>query len=85
MRYSIFTIILSALILAACGSKESATPSPASKAELAAFERAPIFKAALDYNAIPRIEGCTDEVPRDVKYHNCRDSKAIYTRALTTA
>jgi len=55
------------------------------KSELAAFERAPIFKAALDYNAIPRIEDCTDEVPRDMKYHNCRDSKAIYTRALATA
>ena len=76
-------IVLGAL-LSACGSKEAA-PSPAPKAELAAFERTPLFKQALDYNAIPRIEGCVDEVLRNVKYHNCRDSKAIYTRALSTA
>ena len=81
----IYLIIAIALMLAACGSKDVDAPSPAPKAELAAFERAPVFKAALDYNAIPRIEGCTDEVPRNVKYHNCRDSKAIYTRALATA
>ena len=85
MRYSIFIVIISALILSACGSKEAAAPTAAPKAVLAAFERAPVFKAALDYNAIPRIEGCTDEVPRNVKYHNCRDSKTIYTRALATA
>ena len=81
----IYLIIAITLMLTACGSKEAAAPSPAPKAELAAFERAPVFKAALDYNAIPRIEGCTDEVPRNVKYHNCRDSKDIYSRALATA
>lgn len=81
----IYLIIAIALMLAACGSKEAAVPTPAPKPELAAFERALVFKAALDYNAIPLIDGCTDEVPRDMKYHNCRDSKAIYTRALATA
>ncbi len=84
MRFDLVAITLFGLMVTACGSKES-TQAPAPKAELAAFETAPIFKAALDYNAIPHIEGCTDEVPRDLKYHNCRDSKAIYTRALTTA
>jgi thioredoxin-related protein len=81
--YLIVFIVLGAL-LSACGSKEVA-PTPAPKAELAAFERTPLFKQALDYNSISRIEGCVDEVPRDLKYHNCRDSKAIYTRALSTA
>ena len=85
MRFQFISAIIIGLLLTACGSKESAAPTPAPKAQLAAFERAPVFKTALDYNAIPRIEGCTDEVPRDVKYHNCRDSKAIYTRALSIA
>jgi len=84
MRIHLIAMTLIALILTACGSKEAAEP-PAPKAELAVYDRAPIFKTALDYNAVPRIEGCTDEVPRNVKYHNCRDSKAIYTRALATA
>ena len=85
MRFQLLVILLARVFLTACGSKDAAAPTPAPKADLAAFERAPVFKAALDYNAIPRIEGCTDEVPRNVKYHNCRDSKAIYTRALSTA
>lgn len=85
MRLHLIAMTVIALMLTACGSKDTAAPSLTPKAELAAFERAPIFKAALDYNAIPRIEGCDDEVPRNVKYHNCRDSKAIYTRALATA
>ena len=84
MRITFIAVIFAALMLSACGSKETAQ-TPATKAELPAFERAPVFKAALDYNAVPRIEGCTDEVPRDVKYHNCRDSKALYARALSTA
>lgn len=85
MRIHLIALFIMGLILSACGSKDAAAPSDAPKGERAAFERAPIFKAALDYNAIPRIEGCVDEVPRDMKYHNCRDSKAIYTRALATA
>ena len=85
MRFQFIAAIVIGLFLTACGSKGSSEPTAAPKAELAAYERAPIFKTALDYNAIPRIEGCTDEVPRDLKYHNCRDSKAIYTRALSTA
>ena len=85
MRLHIIAATFIALCLSACGSPETSAPTPAPKAELAAYDRAPVFKAALDYNAVPRIQGCTDEVPRDVKYHNCRDSKALYTRALSTA
>lgn len=84
MRFHIIITILIGLILMGCGSKETAEPI-ALKAQLAAFEKAPIFKTALDYNGIPRVKGCVDEVPRDMKYHNCRDSKLIYTRALGTA
>ena len=85
MRLQIIAATLIALAFSACGSPDTTAQTPATKAELPAFERAPVFKAALDYNAVPRIEGCTDEVPRDVKYHNCRDSKALYARALSTA
>lgn len=85
MRLHFIIIPLLSLVLSACGSSETSPPPPEPKAELAAFERAPIFQAALDYNGVPRIEDCTDEVARDVKYHNCRDSKAIYTRALASA
>jgi len=84
MRINFIVVFITALILTACGSKE-APQAPAPKPQLSAQDRAPIFKAALDYNAVPRIEGCTDEVPRDVKYHNCRDSKSLYNRALSTA
>ena len=84
MRINFIVAFITALILTACGSKE-APQAPAPKPQLSAQDRAPIFKSALDYNAVPRIEGCTDEVPRDVKYHNCRDSKALYNRALSTA
>ncbi|MEP3890855.1 MAG: hypothetical protein ABJN69_10325 [Hellea sp.] len=85
MRLYVIIITLLGLMLSACGANEVSAPTPVPKAELAAFERAPIFQAALDYNGVPRIEDCTDEVARDVKYHNCRDSKAIYTRALASA
>lgn len=85
MRIHFIAFLAFTFALTACGSKDALAPSEASETERAAFERAPIFKAALDYNAVPRIEGCVDEVPRDMKYHNCRDSKAIYTRALATA
>jgi thioredoxin-related protein len=84
MRINFIVAFITALILTACGSKE-ASQTPAPTPQLSAQDRAPIFKAALDYNAVPRIEGCTNEVPRDVKYHNCRDSKALYSRALSTA
>lgn len=85
MRLHLIILAFFGLMLSACGSKETAAPATALKTELAAFERAPVFQAALDYNGVPRMKGCVDEVPRDVKYHNCRDSKLLYTRALGTA
>jgi len=84
MRINFIVVFITVLILTACGSKE-APQAPTPQPQISAQDRAPIFKAALDYNAVPRIEGCTDEVQRDVKYHNCRDSKALYNRALSTA
>jgi len=87
MRIQFIIITLLGLMLAACGSKEADAPATptALKAQLAPFEKTPLFKAAVDYNSIPRVKGCEDEVPREIKYHNCRDSKLIYTRALGTA
>ncbi len=54
----------------------------------AAFEKqlaSPLFSPAIDYEAIPRLENCRDEVPRNLRYHNCRDSRAVYTAALKAA
>ena len=85
MRLAFMAAFCLGLGLSACGAKDAAVPTSASTTSIAAFERAPVFKTALDYNSIPRIKGCEDEVPRDMKYHNCRDSKLIYTRALGTA
>ena len=84
MRIQFIFMTLMALMLSACGSKDVAVPV-VQNTTLAAFEKTPLFKAAVDYNSIPRVKGCEDEVPRDMKYHNCRDSKLIYTRALGTA
>ena len=87
MRIQFILIMIVALLVTGCGSKDAATPASAAtlKTELAAFEKAPLLKTAVDYNSIPRVKGCEDEVARDMKYHNCRDSKLIYTRALGTA
>ncbi len=49
------------------------------------FIQAPVFTPALDYETIPRIDGCVDERAREIKYHNCRDSKALYIAAMKKA
>ncbi len=85
MRIHIMALSAIILVLMACSPKDTAAPVSAVKTELEAFEKAPLFKTAIDYNAVPRIKGCEDEVPRNLKYHNCRDSKILYTRALGTA
>jgi len=54
----------------------------------AAFEKqllTPLFKAAVDYETLPRLDNCRDEVPRRLRYHNCRDSRAIYDAGLKAA
>lgn len=47
--------------------------------------RTPLFSPAIDYNIIERIRGCRDEVSRGLNYHNCRDSREIYTAGLKAA
>lgn len=54
----------------------------------AAFEKqllTPLFTPAVDYNSFPRMDKCRDEVPRRLRYHNCRDSHAIYDAGLKAA
>jgi len=54
----------------------------------AAFEKqllTPLFKPAIDYNETARLENCRDEVPRRLRYHNCRDSRALYEAGLEAA
>lgn len=53
-----------------------------------AFEKqlaTPLFTPAIDYQKIDRLPACRDEVRRNMRYHNCRDSREIYTAALAAA
>ncbi len=49
------------------------------------FVKSPVFEKALDYEKFTKIEGCTEERVREVKYHACRDSKALYEAAIENA
>lgn len=64
-----------------------AAPSDADPVQAAFMEqlRRPLFRPAIDYNTIERISGCRDEISRGLNYHNCRDSREIYTAALKEA
>lgn len=62
--------------------------APAQDPVQAAFEKqllTPLFSPAINYEDIPRLENCRDEVSRRLRYHNCRDSREIYTAALKAA
>lgn len=62
-------------------------PPAADEVQLA-FEKqlaSPLFKPAIDYDKIARLPNCRDEVTRGLRYHNCRDSREIYTAALAAA
>lgn len=50
-----------------------------------AFIQAPVFEPAIDYESVTKIEGCTEERVRIVKYHACRDSATLYARAFADA
>lgn len=46
----------------------------------------PLFEPAIDYADIPRIENCKEKVPEArLRYHACRESKAVYEAALASA
>jgi len=60
-------------------------PAAPAAAKVPEFLNAPIFTPAIDYAKIEKIPGCKDEVSRNLKYHNCRDSKKIYEAALQEA
>ena len=49
------------------------------------FAAEPLFEPAVDYETVPRISGCQEEPVRVVKYHGCRESKALYEKALARA
>ncbi len=56
-----------------------------SAAQDRAFIQAPLFEPAVDYEGFPRLENCVDERARTLKYHNCRDSRALYIAAYKKA
>jgi len=55
------------------------------QAKFEAQLQTPLFLPAIDYNDIDRIMNCRDEVRVNLAYHNCRDSRAIYTAGLKAA
>jgi len=50
-----------------------------------AFVNEPVFEPAIDYNKVPVIANCREEAVPVVKYFACRDSQAIYDKALANA
>jgi len=88
-----WSFIITPLALAQVGppsgppARPPSVPSEADPVQ-AAFEkqlRTPLFTPAIDYENIDRISACRDEVPRALRYHNCRDSREIYDAALKAA
>lgn len=60
------------------------TPAKAQTALDTALDT-PLFEMAVDYETIPFIEGCVPNFKRRSIYHECRDSRAIYDKALGNA
>lgn len=45
----------------------------------------PLFEMAIDYETVPVIKGCEPAFKRVPLYHECRDSRAIYDKAIGNA
>lgn len=45
----------------------------------------PLMELAVDYETIPLIDGCEPAFKRAPLYHECRDSRAIYDKAIANA
>ena len=86
-----FMPFITALILVSVPTHAQVGPPaapPAVDQVQVAFEKqlaTPLFKPAIDYEKIDRLSNCRDEVRRNMRYHNCRDSREIYTAALAAA
>lgn len=71
--------------LALFGVQSAQAQTSAQQDTLARLLEAPLFEPALDYSEIPRFEDCEDRTLRPPKYHECRDSAAVYAKALENA
>jgi len=49
------------------------------------FIQSPVFVPAVDYEAFEKLNNCTEELAREIKYHACRDSRSLYDAALAKA
>ena len=59
--------------------------NPAQQKAMAGLLQSELFEAALDYSEIPKIDDCEERTLRPPKYHQCRNSAAIYAKALANA
>jgi hypothetical protein len=82
-----FFILLFCLVFlgAQVAQAQTSAQSPAQQKAMAKLLQAPLFEPALEYSEIPRLEDCEDRTLRPPKYHECRDSAAIYAKAFANA
>jgi len=72
-------VALMAITLTACsGGGETSAPTDSSQAQS-------VFVPAVNYTDFALIPNCTEEVTRNLRYHACRDSRALYEAALANA
>jgi len=67
------------LVLAACSGGDNAS------APIAETSGGSVFTPAVTYTDFALIPNCKEEPVREVRYHACRDSRAIYKAALANA
>ena len=78
-------LFLTIFFLLVFGWQAASAQTPAQQKTMANLLQAPLFESALDYAEIEKFEDCEERTLRPPKYHQCRDSAAIYAKALATA
>jgi len=78
-------VILRLFILLLCFVSTSAWAQNGQQVDFNKLMEIPVFEDALDISQIPKIEDCKEHTIRAPKYNKCRNSTAIYARALANA
>lgn len=77
-----FTLILGLVVFSA---QFAFAQAQAQQKTMNQLLQAPLFESALEYGKIPKCENCEERTLRPPKYHRCRDSAAVYAKALANA
>jgi len=81
-NFGLVALSIAALVMTACGGGDKVAPK--ANAEKATSAKS-VFVPAVNYTDFARLPNCKEEVSRNLRYHACRDSKALYTAALASA